>query len=505
MWINYTQIMMYNPSMTAESSENHYDVIIIGGGPGGLAAAAMLAKASRKVLVVEKESHLGGLTAPVVFDRYKFDAGARLLMGCNADGPFGPGAIYSFLETLGINQQVEFIPVQPFVKIHFPETKYQMWSGRERFIDGLHQAIPNGLEELPALLDLCQRIYSASRYYARPGKPWTRWRALFEMPDFTRYTNTTMEKVLSRYLPDRRARTAIGALWPYLGVPPREASFTAWANLMSAYVDEGGYFVRGGLQQLTKAVSEAFTGSGGEIRLDCEAKRILVKNRKVTGVELKDGQCCFAPAVIANIDPRLVFGAMIDPAESPFGYRSRLGRMSPSDKGISISFVTDLDLPAMGYDFENLIFDGWDEKQIERHPLMGQVGLLSMNITTAADPDLAPSGQHLVSVFAGLPVDAPMQTDDKRRYSETVMSSVLRLIPQLEGHLLLGDKGYVVHAFDSIYGWKTTPWQAGLGRPTLHTPIKGLILAGQWTQPLQGVMTTILSGCEAARITLAAS
>src|SRR5512141_1531964 len=194
--------------------------------------------------------------------------------------------------------------------------------------------------------------------------------------------------------------------------------------MMSAYVDEGGYFVRGGLQQLTKVIGEAFTGSGGEIRLDCEAKRILGKNRKVTGVELKDGQCCFAPAVIANIDPRLAFGAMMDSAESPSGYRRRLGRMIPSDKGISISFVTPLDLPAIGFDFENLIFDGWDEKQIERHPLTEQVGCLSMNITTAADADLAPSGQHLVSVFAGLPVDAPMQTADMQRYSETVMSGV---------------------------------------------------------------------------------
>jgi phytoene dehydrogenase-like protein len=128
-----------------------------------------------------------------------------------------------------------------------------------------------------------------------------------------------------------------------------------------------------------------------------------------------------------------------------------------------------------------------------------------MNITTAADADLAPSGQHLVSVFAGLPVDAPMQTADMQRYSGTVMAGVLKLIPQLEGQLLLGNKGYVVHGFDSIYGWKTTPWQAGLGRPTLRTPVKGLILAGQWTQPLQGVMTTILSGREAARITVAAS
>jgi prolycopene isomerase len=501
---------MYNPFMNAETFENQYNGIVIGGGPGGLAAAAMLAKAGKKVLLVEKESRLGGLTAPVVHGRYTFDVGARLLMSCSADGPFGPGAIYSFLKTLGIHEQVEFIPIQPFDKIHFPEIRVQMWSGREQFIDGLQQAIPNGLDELPALLDLCERLYHASRHFARPGQPWTSRRALFEMPDFIRYATTTAQTVLARYIPDRRARTVVGALWPYLGIPPNEASFSAWANLMSAYIDEGAYFVRGGVHQLMEAIGNAFTRSGGEIRLESDVKRVLVKNRKVTGIELADGQRCFAPAVVANIDPRLVFGAMMDSVESPSGYRRRLGRLIPSDKGISISFVTDLNLPAMGFDFENLIYDGWDEKQVERHALNGQAGVLSLNITSAADPELAPPGQHLMSIFTGLPVDAPMRSNDVQQYGETVMSIVLKRIPELEGRLLLSDqgsaaKGYIAHAFDSIYGWKTTPWQSSLGRPPLHTPVKGLILAGQWTRPIQGVMAAILSGCEAARMILDAS
>jgi phytoene dehydrogenase-like protein len=100
-----------------------------------------------------------------------------------------------------------------------------------------------------------------------------------------------------------------------------------------------------------------------------------------------------------------------------------------------------------------------------------------------------------------------MQAVDIQRYGGTVMAIVLKLIPELEGHLLLtnqgsASQGYVTHAFDSMYGWKTTPWQASLGRPQLHTPVKGLILAGQWTLPIQGVMSAILSGCEAARIIL---
>ena len=496
--------------------DNFYDVIVIGGGPGGLAAASMLAKAGQKVLLVEKEPRLGGLTAPLVHGPYQFDVGARLLMSCNADGPFGPGVIHSFLERLGVREQVEFIPVQPFAKIHFPETRYQLWSGREQYIDGLSQAAPHGLEELPELLDLCKRIYHSSRRYARFGKPWTPWRALVETPELFRYANTTAGAVLARYLPDRRARTVVGAMWPYLGIPPSQASFSAWANLMSTYIEEGAYFCRGGVHQLAEAIGDAFSRAGGEIRLGCAARHVLVQERKATGVELADGQRCFAPAVIANTDPRLVFGPMMDPRESPVGYRRRLGRLTPADKGVSISFVTDLDLPALGFTFENLVYDGWNEDQVERHPFNGQVGFYSLDVTTAADPGLAPPGQQMASVFAGLPLDAPLGTSDLQRYGEVVMGAVLKQIPELQGHLLLADQGvagvdwvspqgYLTHAFGPIYGWKTTPWQASLGRPLLRTPVKGLILAGQWTLPIQGVMPAILSGCEAARILLGVS
>ena len=178
--------------------------------------------------------------------------------------------------------------------------------------------------------------------------------------------------------------------------------------------------------------------------------------------------------------------------------------MIPADKGISISFVTDLDLPAMGFAFENLIYDGWDEDQVNRNPVNVLAGFISMTITTLADPGLAPAGQHMVNLFAGLPLDAPLEPVDVQRYSEVVINIISRRIPELRNHLLLAE-GYVPHTFGPMYGWKATPWQAGIGRPNLATPVKGLILAGQWTRPIQGVMPAILSGSEAARMILRAS
>ena len=492
--------------------DNSYDVIVIGGGVGGLAAAAILAKAGKKVLLVEKEPRLGGLTAPVVHGDYMFDVGARLVMGCASDGPFGPGAIHAFLAELGVRDQVEFIPVQPMAEVRFPGSRFQVWTGREQYIEGLRQFAPQGLEKLPALLEVCSRIFRTSKAFASSAKPWTPWRLLFEVPDFFRYATTKAYSMLDRFFPDRRARMAVGALWPYLGVPPNQASFFTWANAMGAYIEEGAYFCQGGLHQIAEAIGRAFIRDGGEIRLNCTARRVFVQNRKVAGTELDDDgsdlpQRVYASWVIANMDPRLVFGEMMGPAESPSLYRRWLKALEPTDPGISISIVTDLDLPAMGFSFENLVFDSWNEDQIERTPLNDQVGFFSLTIPTAVDPSLAPAGQHMVSAFAGLPSDAPFGPEAVRRYGAVLMGEVLKLIPDLKGHLLLSDHraagdGYVLNAFGPIYGWKNTPLQSTLNRPPHQTPIKNLILAGQWTRPSQGVMSVIFSGCEAARIIL---
>ena len=84
--------------------------------------AVGLARAGCKVLLLEKETQVGGYLGAVWHGGYPFSNGPRLLMGCNPDGPSGPGVLYSFLEQLGVQRQCEFIPVQPFASIRLPGT-----------------------------------------------------------------------------------------------------------------------------------------------------------------------------------------------------------------------------------------------------------------------------------------------------------------------------------------------------------------------------------------------
>ena len=52
-----------------------YDLVIIGAGPAGLTAAYELANADKKVIVLEKKSHVGGLAETKVYGNFRYDIG----------------------------------------------------------------------------------------------------------------------------------------------------------------------------------------------------------------------------------------------------------------------------------------------------------------------------------------------------------------------------------------------------------------------------------------------
>ncbi len=76
-----------------------YDAIIVGGGIAGLTSAAFLAKNGYKVMLCEKEDHVGGLVSSFEYDGFLFDAGVR--------GIVDSGIVKPMLKQLDI--YVEFV------------------------------------------------------------------------------------------------------------------------------------------------------------------------------------------------------------------------------------------------------------------------------------------------------------------------------------------------------------------------------------------------------------
>jgi prolycopene isomerase len=493
--------------MNRSSQENRYDVIVIGAGLGGLTAAALLTKAGKKVLVLEKSDRVGGYFSSVTFGKYIWNNGPRLVMGCNASGPYGPGVTYNLVHQLGVQDEVEFIRLDPFTTIRSSDLTFQLWSGRQKFVEGLSTAFPGDFSRLPELIELITRLQHAAMGMYLASSPWELMQGGAGMLEALRYSNLTMADVLPHYLPDPSARAMVELLWMHLGLPPQSASFLMWALLVASFIDEGGYFCRGGLHKLPEALTLACRRAGGEIRTSNPVTRILARDRQVNGVETARGEIFFAPQVIANIDPRLVFGKLLPPTERPPAYLRHLEQMQLSVYGIHLSLVTDLDLPALGFGYETLVVK--DRLENMSHPQVtnSQTKTFSMTLMDAADLSLASPGEHVVSLYRFL--DAPFNPLDLPQAADDLLANADQYVPGLSGRLLLPrtpptPDGFRSELVEAVYGWASTPQQSALRRLGQRTPLRGLTLAGQWTRPAQGTTGVILSGMTAARSLLGA-
>ncbi len=69
-----TKLPFFNPDRKKETIDNHrYDAIVIGAGHNGLVNAAYLAKAGKKVLVLEQRHTVGGATVTEeIFPGFKY-------------------------------------------------------------------------------------------------------------------------------------------------------------------------------------------------------------------------------------------------------------------------------------------------------------------------------------------------------------------------------------------------------------------------------------------------
>lgn len=496
-------------SVQRESRQESYDVVVVGSGMGGLSAATALAFLGKRVLVVERHDRPGGYAHSFQRRRYRFDSAAHVTSGCEPLG-FGEGALIDhLLRVYGVRDRCSFIRLNPFYTAVFPDFRIDVPTGTQEFIEAHARHFPREEKGLRKFLRLCIRVNREMKVLPADSSSYDALNLPERAPLLHEYRDATAADVLDRYVSDARLKAILTALWTYQGLPPRRLAFVRWAPMLMSFIHTGVYYVEGTMQNLVNAFVTALERRDGELLLRTAVRRILVKDGRVSGVMLENGQRIAAPVVISNADALQTFQELVGPEHLSSAFLDQLRLLRPSISAVTIYMATDLDLARIdGIGHEMFVFDSWDHEDAYRRSIAGQPSAVGLGIPTLIDPSVAPPGEHLITLWALIPYDAVQSwRREKDRYVQGLLDRAETVVPGLRERITFSEgasprtmERFTLNATGAIYGWEPSPEQAGANRLRRRTPVDGLYLAGHWTQPGAAIISVIVSGLQTAQL-----
>jgi phytoene dehydrogenase-like protein len=508
---------------------SRYDAIIIGGGHNGLVNAAYLARAGKKVLVLERRHVLGGAAVTEeVFPGFKFsvcsyvvsllrpeiirelDLPRHGLEILPLDGTFTPmpGGDYLWRVDDHAKTRREIARHSKLDAEAYEEYGKAM-AQMAKFVKPILNLTPPNPAKL-SIREIRDLLFLGRRFQRLPGPDQYNQVQLMTMSaaDFldqwfeTDVLKATMSAsgIIGTFLGVRSPGTAYVLLHHYMG--EIDGAFRSWG------------FARGGTGAISNAIADAAREVGVEIRTESPIARILVKDGQARGVALANGDEIAAEVVSSSVDPNLTFLKMIEPGQLPRDFLEEVRRYkfrgSSGKVNLALDALPDFQcLPGPGAHLRSAISISPSVDYMERAYDEAKYGhyssrpYIDMVIPTLTDPSVAPPGKHVMSCFVQYaPYKLKEGTWDEQReaFGDNVVNTVAEYAPNLRNIIL---HRQVLTPLDlerdfgltegNIFQGELTLEQLFFLRPVpgwaqYRTPVKNLYMCGSATHPGGGIM-----------------
>lgn len=516
-----------------------FDVIVIGGGHNGLTAAAWLAKAGRKVILLERRTTLGGAAATEeLFPGFHFNTGA------SDAGLLLPDVAKS----LGLDKHgLEFIdsPVAAFAPQ--PDGRaLTLWRDAEKSAFEIAAFSADDARAFGNYQRQNERFAKILAEMASLRPPNIKSNSLGLLIAWARFAlkvrglgaRDMMEllRVLpmsaTQYLNEHFQNDALKGLLSSVSVTgvmqgPR-ASGTAFMLLYQQMSGpNGGYrsaqVVRGGVGQLSAVLARAAQAAGAEIQTGIGVQQILVEKGRVAGVKLENGEDVHAAAVLSSAEPRSTFLGLLGAPELEPRISRRLRNLKLRGSTASVHFALSglPEFTSAGGDTQRLsgaivicpspdyAEHAYDDA---KHGRLSAQPILEAHIPTLLDPSLAPASKHTMSIILRYAPYRLYESDwdsQRERLGELAIKTLSALAPNLQ--TLISDLRVITPLdYERDYGLSEGSEMHGqmgldqllLMRPVpgfvgYRSPVDGLYLCGAGAHPGGGV--TGAPGLNAAR------
>jgi len=506
-----------------------YDVVVIGGGHNGLVNAAYLAKAGKKVVVLERRGVLGGaaVTEEIVpgflFSECSYVVSLlrpEIIRELNLphygleilplDGTFSPMLNGDYLWRVNDHAKTQReIRRHSRLDAEAYDEFSKMMTPMCRFVKPMLSMIPpdpttlnpKDLKQLHFMLHRFRELSSDERYTLIQLMTMSAADFLDQWFE-TDVLKSTMSAsgIIGTFLGIRSPGTAYVLLHHYMG--EIDGAFRSWG------------FSRGGTGAISNSIAAAARELGVEIRTNAPVGKILNKNGRATGVVLQSGEEIRCNVVSSSVDPHHTFLSFMDAKDLPSDFVASIKRYkfrgSSGKVNIALSALPNFKaLPGTGPHLRGAISISPGMEYMERayddakYGRYSQRPYVDMVIPSLTDPSVAPPGKHVLSCFVQYaPYKLAQGTWDDHReaFGNNVINTIAEHAPNIKDIII---EKQVLTPLDlerefgltqgNIFQGELSLEQLFFLRPVpgwayYRTPIDNLYMCGSATHPGGGIM-----------------
>ena len=517
----------------------NYDAIIVGGGHNGLTCAAYLAKAGKKVLILERRHVLGGAAVTEeVFPGFKFSVcsyvvsllrpeiireldlprfGLHIIPLDSAFAPMEDGNYLAmYADPASTRDELKRHSLRDADAYpEFGNVMYDMAFGVKNILGMTPPDLANpGLRGLKTLAEFGKHLQGR-------GKSWfhdfTKIMTMSAVDFLDEWFETDIIKalfslngIIGTMLGPRSPGTAYVLLHHYMG--ELDGAFTAWG------------WQRGGTGMVSESIAGAARHFGAEIRCNAPVAQVIVKNGEAVGVALQSGEGAsgeeiHAPIIVSGADPYVTFRKLVDERDLPsdlvqaidnFKFRGSSGKVNLAldtlpefttmrDKSLlrgMMEICPSIDYLERAYDDAKYGGDP-QSRGFSTRPYM------DILLPSTIDPTMAPPSKHMMSIFVQYAsYDMPAHGDrdrERQEFGDAVINTLAEFAPNIKDIILhkqvltpwdLEEKIGLTEG--NIFQGELTLDQLFFLRPApgwadYKTPIRGYYQCGSGTHPGGGI------------------
>lgn len=499
---------------SAAATDRRYDAIVVGSGHNGLIAAGYLAKAGKRVLVLERRAIVGGAT--VTEEHWPGYHLSTCSYVCNLLLP----EVIRDLELPRHGYAVR--PFDPQYFVPFPDGRYYM-----SCLDGAktREQIAKFSRKDVAAYDaywaMWDRILDRMQPLLRgPAPSWAEIEHAFDGPqgleDWRTLTRKSIAELLDEFFESDQIKAPLctgGVIGVNVGPRTPGTAYVKFHHLIGNLDGHQGAwgFVRGGMGSVSGAIAAFDRERGVEILTNAEVAEIDIRDGVARGVRLHDGRQFAADIVLSNADPHRTFLGLVGERHLPADFSRGIQRLKVKGSVAKVLLglgelpnFTALPGTAVGpqhtggivinpsIDYLETAWDDCKRGHPSQHPFM------DCYIQSATEDGLAPAGKHTMSLFVQYaPYDLAEGTWDERRdeIGRTIVATLAEYAPNLPNAIehikVLGPPdieatigitgGNIFHGEilpDQMFAYRPVP-----GYSDYRTPVENLYLCGSGAWP----------------------